>query len=243
MNKAREQEEYIKHVYWVEREEADQIKMELESARMRPRTIKGVVCAPLDRVSKISIVDPQVWDQICTRKGSWYRASDKSGLYLIVSSFELDNHGHRKSATITRSDFRPPRYASRQEKLGLIEDGHFRDLIPDEWTEIRDAEKRIYLRWARRLGSDVEDFDSLYLTHTANHANFVKPVFFVEEGHQVVPYSIDRSAHLCSSCLEIFQVLGQRHEKKLVAPCPGATLFARQTPDRYLLVEEAKQDE
>jgi hypothetical protein len=31
-------------------------------------------------------------------------------------------------------------------------------------------------------------------------------------------------------------VLGGKFEKKLVAPCPGAAIFARLQADRYLLV-------
>jgi hypothetical protein len=97
-------------------------------------------------------------------------------------------------------------------------------------------EKKIYLRWASRLGSDVKDYDLLYLSHTANHANFINPRFFVQDGNGIIPYSIDRSAHLCSCCVELFQVLGGKFEKNLVAPCPGAVIFARLRADRYLLV-------
>jgi hypothetical protein len=61
----------------------------------------------------------------------------------------------------------------------------------------------------------------------------------VEDDAGIIPYSIDRSAHLCSCCVELFQVLGAEFQRKLVAPCPGATIFARLKPDRYLLVEKA----
>mgnify|MGYP000047008739 CR=1 FL=1 len=63
--------------------------------------------------------------------------------------------------------------------------------------------------------------------------------FFIRDEENIIPYSIDRSAHLCSCCVELFQVLGDEFERKLVAPCPGATIFARLKPDRYLLVEKA----
>lgn len=72
-----------------------------------------------------------------------------------------------------------------------------------------------------------------------NHANFINPHFFVEDEGGVIPYSIDKSAHLCSCCVELFQVLGGEFHRKLVAPCPGATIFARLKPNRYLLVERA----
>lgn len=233
-------EEYIKHIYWVTREEAARIRGELESEGTRVKTTKGVVCTPLDAINKVSIVEPEVWNQTCARQGSWYRSSDKSTLYLIVSSFELGGYGVRRSARITRTGFRPPRYAAEEEKRALISNGRFKDLVPPEWGHIRDIERKIYLRWAGRLGSDVKNFDFLYLTHTANHANFVNPSFFVEEGYERVPFSIDRSAHLCSSCLEIFQIVGEEYSMKLVAPCPGATIFARLTSDQYLLVEKVE---
>jgi len=43
--------------------------------------------------------------------------------------------------------------------------------------------------------------------------------------------------HVCSCCLELFQVLGREHRKKLVMPCPGAVLFGRLEPNRFLLAE------
>jgi len=236
----KDQGDYIKHIYWVTRAEAMRITEELESAGTRVSRARGVVCTPLDVINRVSIVEPDVWNQTCARQGSWYRASEKSGLFLIVSGFELEGYGIRKSAMIRSTDFRPPRYAEREEKHALISNGRFRDLIPPEWAEIREIEKNIYLRWARRLGSDVGDYDFLYLTHTANHANFIEPRLFVREGDDIIPYSIDRSAHLCSCCLEIYQVLGEEYPKKLVAPCPGATIFARLTPDKYLLVDSGR---
>ena len=110
--------------------------------------------------------------------------------------------------------------------------------MPARWRQVDEIEKRIYLRWAKRLGSSVQDYDQLYRTHTANHANFITPKFFIETSDGIIPYSIDKSAHLCSCCVELFQVLGGKFKKKLVAPCPGATIFARLKPDRYLLVEK-----
>ena len=128
-----------------------------------------------------------------------------------------------------------------EEKKEMINDLETMNVIPPKWLIVEDIEKRIYLRWARRLGSDVEDYDFLYHTHTANHANFIKPRFFINKGADIIPYSIDLSAQLCSCCLELFQVLGGEYQKKLVAPCPGATIFARLKPDRYLLVEKSKK--
>jgi len=198
---------------------------------------KAVVCVGLDEISKIISVPPAVWDSTCHRQGSWYRNSEKNGKYLIISSFELDGYKRFKEAVITRSDFILPRTMTKEEKKNMVKDEQFKPLVPREWYIITDLEKRIWIRWARKLGSE-EDWDSLFLTHTACHANFIKPQFYIESNGQKIPYSIDRSANLCSCCLELFQVIGNTLPKKLVAPCAGAVIFSRLPKDRYLMVEK-----
>ena len=230
---------YRKHIYWLTRDEEARLRDELRSREIKLKNAKGIVCTPLDVINKISSVAPEVWNDTCSRQGSWYRTSEKNGLYLIVSSFELEDYEDQKSAVLTESNFVPPRLASLENKKALSEDPKLRERLPSEWKHVEEIEKRIYLRWARRLGSDVQEYDFLYLSHTANHANFINPHFFVEDEGGVIPYSIDKSAHLCSCCVELFQVLGGEFHRKLVAPCPGATIFARLKPNRYLLVERA----
>ncbi|MBW2022719.1 MAG: hypothetical protein JRI51_07635 [Deltaproteobacteria bacterium] len=227
---------YIKHIYWITAEEEAELREKLAGQGIKLRSAKGIMCTPLDRINRIASVAPHVWGETCYRQGGWYRASQKNGLFLIVSSFDLEGYEDKKAAVITESDFVPPRPASIQDKERLISEPELKKRLPKEWLTVEEIEKRIYLRWARRLGSDVNDYDFLYLSHTANHSNFIKPVFFVEGKDGIIPYSIDRSAHLCSCCVELFQVLGHEFKEKLVAPCPGATIFARLKPDRYLRV-------
>ena len=230
---------YIKHIYWFTKAEKAHLREKLATCSIKLKSAKGIVCTPLDAINKITSVAPDIWNDTCNRQGSWYRTSEKNGMYLVVSSFELTNYGDHKTAVITESDFVPPRLASLEDKNILVQDELVKRRIPEEWLHPRESEKKIYLRWARRLGSDVQDYKFLYLSHTANHANFIDPRFFISNGEEIVPYSIDRSAHLCSCCVELFQVLGSQYKKKMVAPCPGATIFARLKPDRYLLVEKA----
>ncbi|OQY50280.1 MAG: hypothetical protein B6240_01980 [Desulfobacteraceae bacterium 4572_87] len=228
---------YQKHIYWLTRDRVTQLKAGLLHRNIQLKQAKGIVCTPLDVINKITCVAPEIWDDTCGRQGSWYRTSNKNGLYLIISAFELDDFEIEKSAVITESDFVLPAPASPVVKQRLFEDARLKERMPARWQQVEEMEKRIYLRWAKRLGSSVEDYDQLYLTHTANHANFIVPRFYVETSEDgMIPYSIDRSAHLCSCCVELFQVLGGEFKKKLVAPCPGATIFARLKPDRYLMV-------
>ena len=228
----------LKHFYWLTKEDVSRLEERLAAHGIKLKFAKGVVCTPLDEMNKVSCVTPEVWGETCARQGSWYRASEKNGLFLVISSLDLEELKGKKAGTIRRVDFHPPKTATLEDKEALVHDPGFERRVPPRWREITDVEKRIFLRWAARLGSETEDFDVLYLSHTANHANFMKPRFFIREGEMIVPYSIDRSAHLCSSCLELFQVLGAEHKKKLVAPCPGATIFARLEPDTFLLVEK-----
>ena len=214
------------------------LRKALESRNIKLKSAKGIVCTPLDVINKITSVAPEVWDETCGRQGSWYRTSEKNGLYLVVSSFDLEDHRDKKAAIITSSNFAPPRKATLDDKKRLVRDHLLEKRMPKRWQHVEEMEKRIYMRWARRYGSDAENYDFLYLSHTANHANFINPHFFIREGEEIIPYSIERTAHLCSCCVELFQVLGSEYRKKLVAPCPGASIFARLKPDRYLLVEK-----
>lgn len=229
--------EYRKHIYWVTPEGAAELQAALQQETVRVSTPRGVVCTPLDEINKVSVVPPGVWSETCSRQGSWYRASDRDGLYLVVSSFEIPSIRDRKAGVITKSDFLPPRGATLQEKQDMAGDPGFASSVPPEWGVVGEKEKRIYLRWAARLGSDVIGYPFLFLTHTANHANFLNPRLFTEHHGEKVPYSIDISAHLCSCCLELYQVLGRGHRRKLVRPCPGAVIFARLQPNQYLMVE------
>jgi hypothetical protein len=239
LDKNKPNDAFIKHIYWLTKDEEARLREELVGQDIEMVSAKGVVCRPLDGVDEIASVAPEVWNQACSRQGSWYRASDKNGLYLVISSFELEGYEDKKAATITESDFDPPKLAGPEEKKAMIRDPQFARQVPPQWGQANDTDKRIYLRWARRFGSEAKDFEDLHVSHTANHANFIRPRFFVKEKERIIPYSIDRTAHLCSCCLELFQVLGTQHEKKLVAPCPGATIFGRRKPNRYLLVEKA----
>jgi hypothetical protein len=229
---------YKKHIYWLTQEEEAFLRSELETRRIKLKTIKGVVCFPLSESVKIASVPPEVWGQTCARQGSWYRASEKNGQYLVVSGFELGDTTYQRAAVLTLTDFRPPSTANLGDKKSLVEDPSFQSQIPPHWKEVDEKEKKLYLSWAKKLGSSVDDYDFLYLTQTANHANFLNPRFFIRDNGVTIPYSLDMSAHLCSCCLELFQVIGSSFTKKLVAPCPGATIFAELKPDRFILVRK-----
>jgi hypothetical protein len=228
---------YEKFIYWVSPETEARLREDLAARGIRLKSAKGVVCTPLDEINRVASVAPEVWGETCGRQGSWYRSSDRNGRVLIVSAFPLEGYEEDLEGRISLSSFQPPARATREELEAMTADPAFAGQVPPEWSRTGETERRIQVRWARRLGADVQDYEELYLTHTANHANFLQPRFFVREGQEVVPYSIQKSALLCSCCLELFQVIGRDHARKLVAPCPGAVIFARLEPDVFLLVE------
>ena len=235
--------DYKKHIYWLDESKEVRLRKELLEQNIKLKQAKGIVCTPLDRISKVASVPPAVWNETCARQGSWYRQSERNGRFLIVSTFELQGFEKNRSAIITETDFEPPKLATEKEIEELFKDEKLRERMPEEWEMVGDMEKRIYLRWARRLGGEPANYEALYHSHTANHANFIHPRFFIEDNRGPIPYSINHSAWLCSCCLELFQVLGRNFHKKLVAPCPGATIFARLKPDRYLLVENTETEQ
>ncbi|MCJ7808771.1 MAG: hypothetical protein MUP26_00780 [Desulfobulbaceae bacterium] len=233
---------YKKHIYWLKASQEARLREELLQQNIKLKKAKGIVCAPLDRINKIASVSPIVWNSTCARQGSWYRQSERNGQFLIVSSFELKGYEKDRSAMITETTFEPPKLATKEDTEELFQDEKLRERMPEAWKKVQEMEKRIYLRWARRLGAEPSDYEALYHSHTANHANFIHPRFFIEDSHGLIPYSINRTAWLCSCCVELFQVLGGEYHKKLVAPCPGATIFARLKPDKYLLVENTEKE-
>jgi hypothetical protein len=232
---------YIKYTYWLTQEEETSLRERLSGQGIRLKSAKGVTCTPLDELNKIASVDPAVWDAHCARAGTWYKSSDKKGRYLIVSSFELKGYEKQGATVIRPSDFTPQRELNHKEKEELAHMPEFSDRMPPGWQDVKEKEKRIYLRWAAKLGSSVRDFDILLLSQSANHANFIRPRFFVEKNGLRVPYSIDHSSHLCSCCLEFYDVLGDDYRQKLVRPCPGAVFYARLEADQYFLVDKLCQ--
>jgi hypothetical protein len=235
---AKQKKPYKKYVYWLNAEQVSVLKKVLEEQKIKLKQAKGIVCTPMDRINKIAIVAPEIWNETCARQGSWYRTSEKNGLHLIISSFKLDEFEAQWAAVISESDFVLPQPAAQAEKDLLLADPGLQERMPDRWKQVGETEKRIYLRWGKRLGATIPDYHQLHMTHTANHANFINPRFFLEtsEGHHALLHR--------QECPFMFLLCGAVSgsgfpiQKKLVVPCPGAVIFARLKPDRYLLVEK-----
>ncbi len=233
----REMMPYQKFCYWVD---ADRLKKVRESIEQRGAEFEDearIPCRALRASREVDYVTPQAWDGFCKRRTSWYRKSDKAGKYLVVSNTSLDHSDIENPIIITESSFKPDRLPSPGEILQLIKSEKYQGLKPDAWDKVDPLDKEFYQRWfERHRPGEPFDFDKLFAHHSANHANFLDPKFFVNLNGIMVPYSIADSIHVCSSCLELFNILGKQWPVKYVVPCIGAVQFAHLPMDQYFEV-------
>ena len=126
----------------------------------------------------------------------------------------------------------------------MVQSRNYQDRRPPEWDKPDPLERDFYQRWFQRIRMrEPFDFDKILNTHSGNHANFIDPRFFVALNGRTVPYSIADSLHVCSSCLEFFNILGDQWPVKYVVPCIGAVQFAHLSKDQYFEVRSFSDQE
>jgi len=186
---------------------------------------------------EVGYVMPLAWEGFCKRRTSWYLSSEKAGKFLVVSNGPLNLSGLENPVLIMNSDFRPERLPTSSEMSELARSRSFQQAMPQSWDKPDVVEKDFYQRWFDRYQiNEPFDFGKILLSHSANHANFIAPQFFIDLNGSKIPYSIANSNHVCSSCLEFFNILGSQWAVKYVIPCIGAVQFAKLPMDDYLKV-------
>ncbi len=228
---------YQKFCYWVDADLLRKVKENIEQSGGELDDEIRIPCRVLRTSREISYCAAPAWDGFCKRRTSWYEKSGKAGKFLVVSNtpFEYLNIGN--PIIITESDFIPPRLPSPDELPQLIKAQEFQNKKPSIWEKVDPLDKQFYQTWfERHRPNELFDFDKIFAYHSANHANFLKPKFFVKLDGATVPYSIADSLHVCSSCLEFFNILGGQWKVKYVTPCIGAVMFARLPANRYFEV-------
>ena len=182
--------------------------------------------------------DLPAWEGFCKRRTSWYLNSEKAGKFLVVSNQPLELSGLGNPILITESNFKPDRLPTSEEIVELVQSVSFRKRKPRIWDKIEPIEKDVQKRWVERHGiNEPFDFDKTFMIHSANHSNFITPRFYIILNEAKVPYSISDSAHVCSSCIEFFNILGEQWPVKYAVPCIGAVQFAHLPQDHYFRVE------
>jgi hypothetical protein len=229
--------QYQKLCYWVDLHILETIRRNLEQREIPIPDEPRIPCRVLRASTEVAYVAPRAWNGFCKRRTSWYRKSAKVDKFLIVSNHSFDLPGLESPTILTESSFKPDRFPSPKEIPLLIQSEEYQKRKPHEWDKPDPLEKDFYQRWfERNRVNEPFDFDRILLSHSANHANFINPGFFINQNNSVVPYSISDSIHVCSSCLEFFNILGEQWPVKYVVPCIGAVQFAHLPMDRYFEV-------
>ncbi|MCF8144496.1 MAG: hypothetical protein K9N21_11315 [Deltaproteobacteria bacterium] len=197
---------------------------------------RKAVCVPLSRSVEIGFVPRDGWDKyaLCRRQLTWFTPDcPYYGRVLVISASRIVTIDRGPDIIIRESKLRRPELPDRTGQLHLIDRETYHQARPEAWEDIAGEDPELQERWLKIMGLRGITYDELFLTHCANHANFIDPVYFIREENQTVPYSIAKTTHICSACLEFFNIIGSRFQKKLVVPCPGAVLFAGLAANRY----------
>ncbi len=218
---------FSKYVYWLSADEWRPVKRQLLQLGYSIAVSMLVPCKIL-RASgkKLMVAPPSSWSRFCYRQGSWYRESEKNGKYVMVSEQRLDPIFDKFLEThITESDFMPASLPSVAELEKLVASPCYQQQKPLGWEKVRNHE-----RFMLRLVFTVkgfhkwwETFDTHWLNHRANHANFLCKQFTAEWDGETIPYSISENRGCCSPCAEFFNLVDKNH-RKLVRACPGAII-------------------
>lgn len=228
-------EEYKKFTYWLRETEFYDLENHCKKRGLKLVEAKNAACDPLSKGMEIGFVPVEAWGKnpFCKRPSSWYKASPFAGKILVISSIDLQEYHVTPETVIRECRFRPPQLPDRKEKLRLVDQQRYQQSKPVEWEDIHSESPELHNEWLRAIGLRGVSFEEVFITHRANHANFIEPTYFIVEDSGPVPYSIGKTSHICSACLEFFNIIGANFRKKYVVPCPGAVLYAGMIPNRY----------
>ncbi|NWF94458.1 MAG: hypothetical protein HXY46_16305 [Syntrophaceae bacterium] len=229
---------YKKYCYWLDLNALASVRKALEEEGIPGNHETHLPCRILRPAKEIGYVTPLAWNGFCKRRTSWYWKSQRAEKFLMVSNRPLDVSDCKEFITITESNFKPNHLPSEKEIFGLTSSDEYRRKKPKEWDKPDLIEEDFYRTYFERYGiRDPFDFEKLLRYHSANHANFIDPQFFEEINGEKAPYSISDSLHVCSSCLEFFNILGDQCRLKYVTPCIGAVKFAGLPINHYFEVK------
>ncbi len=225
---------YRKIIHWLHPIEHAEALAELRNDKKRVYKAKRHPCQALYPRREIALVEPGVWDLQCLRQGSWYRASRRRGQTLLVTNQPLD--GFSPWGDLTLEPFRPPRIATDKDVVEMLCDARVPEILPEGWGLFTAWEVQAIQAYLAGEGME-RSLQEVFSYYTANHLNFIFPRFFVQDdrGGPVIPYSIQRTALVCSACVEIFGVLGGGFPVKYLVPCPGLK-YVKPGPSEYLRV-------
>lgn len=231
------------YVYWMAEKNFGELKKLSASGNIKLKSALMTPCEALRaKGDNVYYVNPSVWSKVCKRQGSWYRASKKQGLYLVVSPKELPvDFDNFFEVSISESGFKPGPLPTAEEMKSLVDSKEYTNAKPREWEAkgIMDAVMFKILFSVTGFWGIGDNLKKHWLSHKANHANFLVRKFTTNLDGTEVPYSIAENTGICSSCVEFFNIIEER-SRKLVRSCPGAVTFGKAKRDIFYDINPAK---
>ena len=177
---------YLKFCYWMDVHGLSKVRKNFEEKGIQLTDEARIPCRVLRSSREAAYLASSAWYGLCKRRTSWYWESKKAGKLLVVSNISLDHLDIGNPIIITESNFKPDRLPSSEEIVQLVKSQEFQKRKPPVWENVEPIEKEFYQTWFERHRPDeLFDFDKIFVHHSANHANFIKPKFFInpEWGH------------------------------------------------------------
>jgi len=232
-----------KHLYWIP---ADEFSRVVEAIRNSGIRLVGSLLTPCETLrmtaDKAVYAAPSIFSRMCVRQGSWYRNSERNGNYLLLSPIRLPKHFDlHLDAEISESDFVPSELPTKNELLSIVESAEYKDTKPQQWERKTwfDAIMFKVFFTINRCWGRGDNLKAHWLSHRANHANFVANKINTEIDGETVPYSISENSGVCSSCVEFFNITN-KDQRKLVRACPGSITFGGAKRDIFLDVQPVR---
>ncbi len=236
----------MSYLYWLEKEAFEDAKAILNKEGFSLSPTLLTPCQVMRaKGKKVIYAPPSVWSRICIRQGSWYRGSDKKGKTMMMSEIRLpESLDAYLEATHEESDFKPEALPSQEQLQEVVNTEAYQSEKPDGWERIIWWDRFMIKTFFRvfRFWKWGENLKTFWLSHKANHANFVSKKYTTKMDNEDVAYSLTENSGVCSSCVEFFNVVTPE-SRKLVRSCPGSIVFGGAPRNSYIDVKVEKKSE
>lgn len=234
----------MSYLYWLSQEEFDGARTILKKNGFSLSATLLTPCQVMRaKGNNVIYAPPSVWSRLCVRQGSWYRDSTKAGKTMLMSEKrlpkEMDSH---LDATLDESEFQPDKLPGPAELEKVVESNAYQHGKPKAWEGIGWWDSFMFKSFFGLFGfwKRGETLKTFWLSHKANHANFVSKEYTTRINDEDVPYSLTQNNGVCSSCAEFFNVVSP-DSRKLVRSCPGSIVFGGAPRDSYMDVKVQKK--
>lgn len=220
-------QESHQYLYWFSQDDWGSAKPQLKQAGYGLSRTLMTPCQVLrSHGKKLVYAPPSIWSFLCNRQGSWYREGERNGHTMLMSDHQLpEAFDAYLDARMDATDFAPETRTTEAELLQIVAADAYQQKKPKQWEGIGwwDAFSFRLMFTATGFWGLADNLKKHWITHKANHANFLTRTVTTKIDGEEVPHSVSGNAGVCSSCVEFFNVAGRG--RKLVAACPGSVIF------------------